>query len=52
MQTMQKSGSWFSYNGEKIAQGKENAKGYLENNPELSSEIEAKVREAVKNSVK
>ena len=47
---IQKSGAWFSYNGEKIAQGKENAKGYLANNPELSSEIDAKVREAMKNA--
>ena len=45
---IQKSGAWFSYNGEKIAQGKENAKGYLANNPQISEEIEAKVREAVK----
>lgn len=45
---IQKSGAWFSYNGEKIAQGKENAKGYLVNNPQISEEIEAKVREAVK----
>ena len=49
---IQKSGSWFSYNGEKIAQGKENAKGYLANNPELFAEVEAKVREAVKNSAR
>ncbi len=46
---IQKSGAWFSYNGEKIAQGKENAKGYLANNPQISEEVEAKVREAVKN---
>lgn len=45
---IQKSGAWFSYNGEKIAQGKENAKGYLANNSQISEEIEAKVREAVK----
>ena len=47
---IQKSGAWFSYNGEKIAQGKENAKGYLANNPELFAEVERKVREAVKTS--
>ena len=47
---IQKSGAWFSYNGEKIAQGKENAKGYLANNPELSQEIDAKVREAMRNA--
>ncbi|MBQ7579486.1 MAG: recombinase RecA [Clostridia bacterium] len=40
-----KSGAWFSYNGEKIAQGKENAKAYLANNPEFCAEIEKQVRE-------
>ena len=42
---IQKSGAWFSYNDEKIGQGKENAKQYLENNPEVCAEIEHKVRE-------
>lgn len=42
---IQKSGAWFSYNDEKIGQGKENAKLYLENNPEVMAEIEQKVRE-------
>lgn len=42
---IQKSGAWFSYNDEKIGQGKENAKLYLENNPEVCAEIEHKVRE-------
>ena len=45
---IQKSGAWFSYNGEKIAQGKENAKGYIANNPDFAAEVEAKIREAVK----
>ena len=45
---VQKSGAWFSYNDEKIGQGKENAKLYLENNPEIMEEIEAKVREHFK----
>lgn len=49
---VQKSGAWFSYNGEKIGQGKENTKGFLANNPEISAEIEAKVKEAVKTSAK
>lgn len=39
-----KSGSWFSYNDEKIAQGKENVKDYLEKNPELFNEIMDKVK--------
>ncbi len=42
---IQKSGSWFSYNGEKIGQGRENIKKYLEENPKLMSEIEKKIRE-------
>ena len=43
---IQKSGSWFSYNDEKIAQGKENVKAYLESNPELYQEIFEKVKKA------
>ena len=39
-----KSGAWFSYNGERIGQGRENAKSYLENNPKIMDEVEAKVR--------
>lgn len=39
-----KAGAWFSYNGEKIGQGRENTKLYLANNPEFMAEIEAKVR--------
>lgn len=43
---IQKSGSWFSYNDEKIAQGKENVKSFLENNKELYDEIFEKVKKA------
>ena len=43
---IQKSGSWFSYNDEKIAQGKENVKTYLEKNPEIYDEIFNKVKVA------
>ena len=39
-----KSGAWYQYNGDKIGQGRENAKLYLENNPALLAEIDAKVR--------
>ena len=39
-----KSGAWYSYNGEKIGQGRENAKIYLKDHPEVCSEIEKKVR--------
>ena len=42
---IQKPGAWFSYNGDKIGQGKENAKQFIESNPELLNELEAKVRE-------
>lgn len=41
-----KSGAWFSYNGDKIGQGRENAKQYLTDHPDIMSEIEAKVRAA------
>ena len=40
-----KSGAWFSYQGEKIGQGRENVKQYLKDNPKLAIEIENKVRE-------
>ena len=40
-----KSGAWYSYEGEKIGQGRENAKTYLRENPEFRDMIEAKVRE-------
>ncbi len=39
-----KSGAWYAYNGEKIGQGRENAKQYLKDNPAVCDEIEAKVR--------
>ncbi len=41
---IKKSGSWFSYNGERIGQGKENVRKLLENNPEFLKEVEEKVR--------
>ncbi|MFZ3173639.1 MAG: recombinase RecA [Thiobacillus sp.] len=42
-----KSGAWYAYNGEKIGQGKDNAREYLKEHPEIAQEIEAKVRAAV-----
>ena len=39
-----KSGAWYAYNGNKIGQGRENAKQYLKDNPEILKEIEAKVK--------
>ena len=44
---LEKSGSWFSYNGEKIAQGRDKAKDYLAANPEIAKELEEKIRAAV-----
>ena len=43
-----KSGSWFSYNDAKLAQGREAAKKVLQDNPELADEIEARIRAALK----
>lgn len=40
-----KSGAWYAYNGEKIGQGRENAKAYLKENPQIFDEVELKVRE-------
>jgi len=42
---VEKSGSWFSFNGERIGQGRENAKDYLREHPEIAKEIEARVLE-------
>ncbi len=46
-----KAGAWFSYEGNKIGQGRDNAKDFILNNPELMAEIEAKVYEAKANLV-
>ena len=43
-----KAGSWFSYNGERIGQGRENVKQYLEDNPDLMEELTQKLRDAVR----
>ncbi len=43
---VKKSGAWFSYNGQKIGQGRDNVKQFLKENPEISKEIEAKIRES------
>jgi len=44
---VEKSGAWYAYNGDKIGQGKDNAREYLREHPEVAEEIEARVREAV-----
>lgn len=41
---IEKSGSWYSYNNERIGQGRENAKTFLANHPEIANEIETKIR--------
>jgi recombination protein RecA len=46
-QVIEKSGAWYAYNGEKIGQGRDNAREFLRENPELSREIENKVRESL-----
>lgn len=48
MNIIQKSGSWYSYNSDKLGQGRDSVKQLLLDNPELSNEIEAKIREKVK----
>ena len=45
---IQKSGSWFSYNNERIGQGRENTRLFLKDNVDLCNEIEAKIRESMK----
>ena len=45
LEIIRKSGSWYSYEGEKIGQGRDNAKAYLKANPETRAEIEEKIRQ-------
>ena len=44
---IEKSGAWYSYNGQKIGQGKDNTRLWLKDNPEIAKEIERKIRETV-----
>ena len=46
---IEKSGSWFSYNGQKVAQGKDNTRKYFEENPELMKELEDKIMAKIAN---
>ena len=46
MGIIEKSGSWFAYNGNKIGQGRENARNYLANNPDVLEEITSKIKQA------
>ncbi len=41
---MDKSGSWYYYNGERVGQGRDNARKFLETNPEILAEIEEKIK--------
>lgn len=47
MEIIQKSGAWYSYNGERMGQGKENAKTYLKEHPEIAAEIEKIIRDTL-----
>ena len=42
MDIVEKSGSWFSYNGDRIGQGRENVKRYLQDNPKILEDVEKK----------
>ena len=44
---VEKSGSWFSYGGERLGQGRENCKQFLLENPDIAAEIEEKIRMAL-----
>ncbi|WP_438448295.1 recombinase RecA [Gorillibacterium sp. sgz5001074] len=46
MEIVQKSGAWFSYNGDRLGQGRENSKQFLKENPHISDSIEKKIRES------
>ena len=48
---VQKSGSWFSYNNDKLGQGRESVKQLMHDNPELAGEIEGKIREKIKENM-
>ena len=43
---LEKSGSWFSYNGERIGQGRDNVRKYFESNPDVFAEVERRIRES------
>ena len=45
---IEKSGSWFSYGGSKLAQGRDAVKQLMKDNPELADEISAKIADAIK----
>ena len=51
MEIIRKSGAWFYYGEERLGQGRDNVKEYIRNTPEFCAEIEAKVRESIKNII-
>ena len=46
MDIVQKSGAWFSYNGERLGQGRENAKQYLKDHQEIAATVDKQIRDA------
>ena len=48
LELIEKSGSWFSYNSERIGQGRENARLFLKNNPDITAKLEIQIRENMK----
>jgi recombination protein RecA len=42
---VEKSGAWFSYDSQRLGQGRENAKAFLKDNPEIATDIEGKIRQ-------
>jgi recombination protein RecA len=48
LEVIDKSGSWFSYNGNRLGQGRDAVKDLIKDNPELMEELEAKIKEKVK----
>ena len=49
---IQKSGSWFSYNGTKLAQGRDATKAMIKDNPELAEELEGLIKNAITEQTK
>ena len=48
LELVEKSGAWYSYKGERMGQGRENAKGFLDDNPDIAAQIENSIREELK----
>jgi recombination protein RecA len=46
-EVIEKSGTWYTYKNERIGQGRENAKKWLQDNPAVLADLEAKIREAL-----